>query len=171
VAQSATLEALIDAVASAVIGAQDKIEIYQAGLLAQYLDPDRRPRTIDIRVPSNRSNAGPNDEATLSVPVLAVVGATRLAIESMEVSMDVDLGDLQQAITNPEGDEPTDSNESSAPARHTVMVDMASPRATSRDALGKVVLKVSAKEPTEGLQRLLMELNKRIGVIEDSAAG
>ena len=91
-AQAVELEALIDAIASAVIGAQDKIEVYQAGLLSQYLDPDHRPRTIDIRVPSNRVDAGPGDEVTLRVPILSLVGATRLAITSMEITMDVDLG-------------------------------------------------------------------------------
>jgi hypothetical protein len=168
------LEALIDAVASAVISAQDKIEVYQAGLLSQYLDADRRPRTLDIRVPSNRLGAPPGEEMLLQVPILTLVGANRLAIESMEIKMDVDLGDIHDVV--PKYKPPTDTPRQYTPPamsavgkeskpRRAMMVDMNSPRTATRDALGKVVLKVASQEPTEGIQRLMLELNKRIGVV------
>lgn len=172
-AQSVELEALIDAVASAVIGAQDKIEVYQAGLLSQYLDPEHRPRVLEIRVPSTRADAKPGDEVTLHVPILSLVGATRLAISSMEVTMDVDLGDIHEVepeyeTQDGEGQPPLVNSLGRPPQpRRTMSVDMNSPRSQSRDALGKVTLKVAALEPTEGIHRLMLELNKRIGVVDD----
>ena len=52
----------------------------------------------------------------------------------------------------------------SAGRHKQLAVDLAAPRTRSRGPTAKVTVRVRGHEPTEGMARMLAELNKRIGV-------
>jgi hypothetical protein len=174
-----TLHDLIEALANSVIEAQDKVERYQMSNILRYFDENQRPRRLEIRVASLSPYVEPGSEDLISVPFLALVGSVRLGIKDVEISMEVDLGDLTAIEPPPEppsppaggagGPTPPASELAGAglapqQPRRAVIVDVRSPR-TRDHAMAKVVLRVESQEPTEGLARLMLELNQRIGPI------
>lgn len=177
-ADNVTLHDLVEALANAVVEAQDRVERYQTSNVQRYFDENNRPRRIGIVVPSIRSDAEPGDEDLLPVPLLALVNATRLAIKEVEVSMNVRLGSLTELteLTDPAEKAPETGNHngqetgskgrgwSRRPVEKALMLDLGAPRALDSAPHAKVTLRVESQEPTEGMTRLLMELNKRIGI-------
>ena len=174
-ANNVTLHDLIEALANAVVEAQDQVERYQTSNIRRYFDENDRPRRIDIAGPSIRPDAEPGEEDLLVVPLLALVSATRLAIKDVEISMEVRLGSLTQLAggasapleAGTETGPPTTAEAAGWTERRSdkaVALDLGVPRTRDAGPLAKVTLRVEAQEPTEGMARLLMELNKRIGI-------
>ena len=135
-------------------------------------------------MPSLRPSTEPGDEDVLSVPLLALIGSVRLGIKEVDISMEVDLGDLNSLDTNGSGEATAAARETtkgqsatpdggwgSAPLRKGVSVDVHSPHSKDQPAMAKVTMKVQSSEPTEGLARLLLMLNQRIGPIGGDGAG
>ncbi len=164
-----TLNDLVEAIADAVIQAQDQVERYQTSLLRSYFDKDNRPRYVRLRVPSLREGADAHAEEELVVPVLALVGATRLAIKELEVSTTVTLGDVADFIEEggaakdegAEGEDEDVTRGKSGP-RRGVRVDLGASASDPSSATASLKLNLQAIEPTEGLTRVMIELNKRI---------
>ena len=88
------LKELIEALAGAVIDAQDRIEQHQIAKLGQYFDEDNRPRTVVMRLPSMQPDAEPGTEDLYRAPLLGLVPANALKIKDVEMRFDVDLGAL-----------------------------------------------------------------------------
>ena len=114
-----TFDDLIEALANAVIEAQDRIERYQIDSLKSYLDDDNRPHSLDLRVPSLRLDAEPKDgesfaEDAISVPLLALVKRSHLTIKDLEVDFEVDLVDLGSPAQTSE-----EQTEKKSPCRST----------------------------------------------------
>ncbi len=168
-ADGVTLHDLIEAIANAVIGAQDKVERYQISNIRRFFDDNNRPVGVEVTLPKMAARDG--EEITLRVPLIALVGATRLSIKDVEITMDVELGEL---TAMPTGDIPPDlasSMDASAAAgwdkpdsRKAVILDMHAPRGADRPATARVVMRVESHDPPEGVARLMVELNKRIGI-------
>src|SRR5262245_53174378 len=103
---------LVEAIARSVAQAQDEVERHQVRNLLDYFDKDGRPRGIEFRVPSRRSDAKPGDEDFYSVPLLALVSINVLKIKDVDIRFSVDLGELTEeagaalAATAPPGVEP-----------------------------------------------------------------
>ena len=93
-ATNITLNDLVEAIAGAVIHAQDRVERHQTSIIRNYFDEDGRPLSVRLRVPSLREDADEFSEEELVAPLLAIVGTSRLAIEELEISTTVTLGDL-----------------------------------------------------------------------------
>lgn len=163
-----TLNDLVEAIADAVIEAQDQVERYQTSLLRSYFDKDNRPRYVRLRVPSLREGADEHAEEELVVPVLALVGATRLAIKELEVSTTVTLGDVADFIEEgtaakpDDGAEDEDGSRGKSGPRRGVRVDLGASASDPSSATASLKLNLQAIEPTEGLTRVMIELNKRI---------
>jgi len=184
-----TLHDLIEALANSVIEAQDAVERYQISNILRYFDENQRPHRVLVRVASLSPYAEPGSEDVISVPWLALIGSVRLGIKDVEISMEIDLGDL--TTFEPSGQPPpaggagpsatpppaggagpsaTTAGDLAAAGlgprgpRRSVIVDVRSPR-TREHAMAKVTLRVESQEPTEGLARLMLELNQRIGPI------
>ncbi len=172
-----TLHDLVNALANAVINAQDQVERYQTSNISRYFDEHSRPRRIDIAVPSLRSDAKAGEEDLLGVPILALVKATPLAIKDVEVSLEVRLGSLtslkgektEKPVQGAKGEDASEPDAGSVswgarPPEEAVMRDFAALRTPDAAPLAKVTLSAESQEPTEGMARLLLELNKRIGI-------
>jgi Protein of unknown function (DUF2589) len=178
-----SLHELITALANAVTEAQDRVERFQVANLQRYFDENQRPIRIEVRVPSLSPEAQPGDEQIIAVPLLAVVGMVRLAIKDVEISMEIDIGDLTALETGQEGTaassaagrppaaSPEERRWGEPAPRRVVTVDVQAPRARDRPAMAKVTLRVESQDPTEGFARLLLLLNQRIGPIAGPAGG
>lgn len=178
-ATNISLNDLVDAIANAVIDAQDRVERHQVALLQNYFDDDNRPLTLTLRVPSMRDSAGLLGEDELEVPLLALVGASRLAIKELEITTKVTLGDLESlagggaapppGIPGKKTPEPSAIPERGAAVtmrgeerRSALRLDLAATPNSSQQTSAKMRIKVEAQEPSEGIARLIVELNKRI---------
>lgn len=172
-----SLHDLIEALANSVTEAQDRVERFQISNLGRYFDENKRPVRVEMRVPSLRPNAEPGEEDIIAAPLLALVGMVRLAIKDVEMSMEVDIGDLS-TIGETSSEKPGSADVEGAkqesraetgwgaqPPRKGITVDVQSPASRDRPAMAKVSLRVESQEPTEGLARVLMMLNQRIGPI------
>ena len=159
-ATQVSLNDLIESMANAVIEAQDRIEQHQITNIKRYFDSDNRPLSVHLRMPSLDPNADENEEQRLRVPLIALVSSNQLKIKEVEISFDAELGEFE----NGEADEdPAKSKQwSEKGAIKAVKVDMRSGLLKRDKKTAHVVLKVEGGEPTEGMARLIHELNKFI---------
>ena len=168
------LEDLIEALAGAVIEAQDAIEKHQISNLASYFSPVNsadnpadpsgpfRPKRIVLRVPSLRPDAGENEEDEYQAPLLSLVSTNQLKIKDVEISFDVDMGILTEGDA---GAKPPEGGSAGNPAaRKSVSVDMGGGLLKRKGGNIHVVLRVEGGEPTEGAARLINHLNQTQGV-------
>ena len=72
-------------------------------------------------------------------------------------------GEPQKGNAQRKGTQAAESWPTRAPEK-ALSLDLGAPRMRDRAPVAKVTLRVENQEPTEGMARLLMELNKRIGV-------
>jgi hypothetical protein len=167
---------LVEAIARSVAQAQDEVERHQVQNLLDYFDKDGRPRGIEFRVPSRRSDAKPGDEDFYSVPLLALVSINVLQIKDVEIKFSVDMGELTEEAgaasdaNAPAGVVPKPSPDE--PAQGGRMAGLAGPMKTLNvsTATGpgggkvRVALRVEGSKPSEGAARLLDYLAQMQGV-------
>lgn len=161
-----TLNNLIEALAGAVIEAQDKIEQHQTAHLGDFFDEDNRPRSVVIRLPSMHPDALPGDEDLYRAPLLPLVSTNVLRIKDVEISFDADLGGL---TTHDDPDPARDASperawrrRGQAPRPH-LNVDTGAAVAGGNGSI-HVVLRVEGSEPTDGAARLINHLAQTQGV-------
>lgn len=155
-----SLNDLIESMANAVIEAQDRIEQHQIANIKRYFDSDNRPVSVHLRMPSLDPNAEEEDELRLRVPLLALVSNNPLMIKEVEISFDADIGEFEEPETE---EDPSKTKEWGAKgAIKAVKVDMRSGLLRKDRKTAHVVIKVEGGEPTEGMARLIHELNKFI---------
>jgi len=162
-----SFSALVEAISRSVAQAQDEVERHQVRNLLDYFDPDGRPRGIDFRVPSRRSDAKPGEEDFYTVPLLALVSINVLKIKDVDIKFSVDMAevteerDAEAEANAPAGVVPKANHvEQDLGARK---VGFASPMKTLNVSTvtgrggGKVqvALRVTGSEPSEGASRLL----------------
>lgn len=165
-ASSITLDDLIGALAGSVIAAQDKIDQHQISKISQYFNPkSNRPTMVSIKLPDTSPEADEFDEVDIQIPLLSLVGNNFLDIKEMEVDFEVDLSSIG-AKDNQENSESPSNSSSSRPDNwhelnksNSIGVDLDS---SSTDKMARLSVKVEAKEPTEGMARLMQMLNKLI---------
>jgi hypothetical protein len=63
-----SLNSLIEALANAVIEAQDHIEQHQMSNIRRYFEPDNRPISIFVKTPSTHPDAEAGDDTEPKVP-------------------------------------------------------------------------------------------------------
>ena len=165
-AETVTLKHLIEALAGAVISAQDRIEKHQISNIGQYFDEtSHRPISVNIRLPDMSVNAKEEDEVDISVPLLALVGSSVLHIKSMDVEFDVDLSSLGEDGDDKSTEQSNFSDEletqgwSRLGKAKSIGVDWQS---ASNKRMARLSLRVESQEPTEGMARLIQRLNKLI---------
>ncbi len=164
-AESVSLKLLIEALAGAVISAQDRIEQYQIAKVGQYFDKNsNRPISVNIKLPNLSVDAKDEDEIEISIPLLALVGNSQLHIKGMDVEFDVDLSSFGEE----DGNTPDQSNLFDEIEKQgwgglgksrSIGVDWQSAR---EKKMARLSLRVEAQEPTEGMARLIQRLNKLI---------
>lgn len=160
-----SFHALIEALSSALIEAQDSIDQHQIAHLREYFDDDNRPRSVSIRMPSLHPDAEEGDEDLYRAPLLALVTPNNLRIRDAEISFDADLGELGEAAEAPFPMDAADGlpaawSRTRAPAPH---IGLDTARGGGKGNV-RVVLRVEGTEPTEGAARLINQLAQSQGV-------
>lgn len=164
-AEPVSLKRLIEALAGAVISAQDRIEKHQIANIGQYFDEkSRRPISVNVRLPDLSLEAEEDDEIEISIPLLALVGSSLLHIKDMNVEFDVDLSNLETEDSG-KSDQTDFSDELQKQGwgglgkSNSIGVDWQSGRDKK---MARLSIRVEAQEPTEGMARLIQRLNKLI---------
>jgi Protein of unknown function (DUF2589) len=178
VAGPVSLHDLIEAIANAVIEAQDRIERHQISNVSRFFDQDDRPVSVALRLPNPSLQAAEGEDVVLRVPLLALVHSNLLKIKDVEVSFDVDLSDFSvpEAPARLPGAEKTGPDASGASAVNgnasaeaawdgkepakMLQVDMRSSVVRERGATARIVMRVEGQGPTEGMSRLVHHLIK-----------
>lgn len=160
---------LVEALVTALLEAQDRIEVHQLSLLRSYFDDQDRPRNAFIKVPS--LSYGADQDVTLRVPLLALIHPNLLKIKDAELTFDVDLTDFSAPVA--QGAPPktaasrlgTEAGKFPPRDEAPPMLTVAIPSGGAKERLSsaKIVLRVEGQEPSEGLARVIHELVKRIG--------
>jgi hypothetical protein len=166
-AAQTSLNDLIEALAGAVIEAQDRIERHQIENLQSYFNTNGRPKSITIKLPSMHPHAGEDDEDYYRAPLLPLVSTNLLKIKDVEISFDAELGELFEAPEPPaavKAGERTD--EQPPPPRKNIYVDTTSTRSRHKGGAVHVVLRVTGSEPTDGAARLINHLTQTQGVFK-----
>lgn len=161
------LKDLIEALAGAVIEAQDRIEQHQIANLGSYFDENNRPKSVLLRLPSLQPGAQEGSEDLYRAPLLPLVATNMLRIKDVEISFDVDLGapSDEEAAAAPEGDASTLWRDALGRVKKSVQVHTRGPLVGKRSS-AHVVLRVEGTEPTEGAARLISQLNQIQGVFK-----
>lgn len=163
-ASNIQLNDLIEALAGAVIEAQDSIEQHQISNLLGYFDKDNRPKSLVVRVPSIQPKAEEGAEDLYRAPLLPLVSSNMLKIKDVEVTFDVDLGQLVE--------KPIEETKKAIPGwqekdtpRKDLFVDLAGGKQEKGGSI-HVVLRVESSEPTDGVARLMNHLAQTQGVFK-----
>ena len=85
-----SLENLIEGLAGAVVEAQNRIETHQINNFLSFFDKDKRPKKLDILVPSLHPEKQ-GEDVRYRVPLLPLVASSLLRIKEVEISFDTDL--------------------------------------------------------------------------------
>ncbi|MET0256149.1 MAG: DUF2589 domain-containing protein [Luteibacter sp.] len=163
------LPGLIEAMASAVIDAQDRIEKRQIQHLGDYFDEDNRPKSIVIRMPSMRPGATEDDEDLYRAPLLPLVSTNLLRIKDVEISFDVDMGSLADQVPEAAAEDGNDAlawGKRGDRKRPVVQVDTTIRSGNGNAGSVHVVIRVEGTEPTEGAARLMNHLAQTQGVFQ-----
>jgi len=159
------LQDLVHALARAVIDAQRQVDRAQIANLAGYLDGQQRPQMLTLRVPSLRPEAAPGDEDVYQAPLIGLVGHSLLRIKQVEVSFDVELGDLSDAATPQPQKAPAAAGAAAADIKRTLSVNPAVTASVKQEgSTAHVVLTMEAIEQPEGIARMVSELTRTQGV-------
>ena len=189
-ADSVGLHDLIGSLAASIVDAQGVVERHFIALVARYFHDDGRAHSLHLQLPDTASNAAPGSFVHMAVPLLSLVETSMLAIKEMQIDLEVELGgigdiasgtpdaplgapiDLPAAL----GDDDQPVAGPVAPAGPVAAHDLAaSPvgststksltvgvgaRTDSGGPMARLSIKVEARPPTEGMLRLITQLNK-----------
>ena len=164
------LQDLVHSIASAVAEAQQEVEKAQIANLVSYLDSERRPLTLQLRVPSIRPEAQPGEEDFYQAPLMALVARSPLRIKQVEVSFDIELGDLIEPPPTPgatSGAPPAPSAAAviATQVKRDLNVNPAvSATVKQQGTSAHVVLTIEAVEPPEGVSRVVTDMTKTQGI-------
>lgn len=171
-AAQTSLNTLIEAIAGAVVDAQDRIEQHQIAHLSDFFDEDNRPKSVVIRMPSLQPHAGENDEDLYRAPILPLVSTNVLRIKDVEITFDADIGPLVEGDT-PADDQPHEPSwkGKAAATRPHLRVDPTAGGSERKSGSVHVVLRVEGSEPTDGAARLMNHLAQTQGVFKTFKPG
>lgn len=155
------LNDLIEALAGAVIEAQDRIEQHQISNLLGYFDAQNRPRSLIVRLPSIHPEAEAGAEDLYRTPILPLVSTNHLKIKDVEVSFDVDLGEMEEKTVKRRS---ADGEEEGEVNKKDIFIDIAGRRQKNKAGSIHVVLRVESADPTDGASRLVSHLAQTQGV-------
>jgi hypothetical protein len=161
------LKDLVHAIAGAVIEAQQEIEKAQVTNLTSYLDRERRPLIVQMRVPSIRPEAAPGEEDIYQAPLLALTSHNSLRIKQVEVSFDIELGDLKEAAGKPASGkaEPKTDEIIAAQVKRELSVNPAvSATVKQQGTSARVVLTIEGVATPEGVSRIVTDLTRTQGI-------
>ena len=157
-----SLDNLIEGLAGAVVEAQRRIETHQINNFLSFFDKDKRPKKIDVLLPSLHPDAK-GEDVRYRVPLLPLVASSLLRIKEVEISFDTDLVGITNNDTE-EGQPNIDatkagSEELVSKKLRSINLDMRGSGVFKKNrGTAHVVLKVEGKEISEGMARLVDRL-------------
>jgi hypothetical protein len=164
------LQALVHAIASAVTDAQQEVAKAHVANLATYLDREHRPLTLQLRVPSIRPEAAPGEEDTYQAPLLALVPQSMLRIKQVEISFDIELGDLADPASAPKTASGVPATAKAADVlsvqltRNLNVNPAVSATVKQQGTTAHVVVTIESVDQPDGVARLVMDLTKTQGI-------
>jgi hypothetical protein len=168
-ADKASLDDLVEGLAGAVVEAQRRIETHQIENFLSFFDEDRRPKKIDVLVPSMNPEAGGKD-VRYRVPILPLIASSLLRIKEVEISFDTELVGVQAPSdeTAKSEDEPQLDAENLSPKHlKSVSLDLRGAGVFRKKAASAhIVLKIEGRDISEGMARLVDRLIQIQGDIE-----
>lgn len=168
------LEGLIEAMASAVVEAQARIEQAQVAHLGDYFDEDNRPKSVVIRMPSMQKDSRDGDEDFYRAPLLPLVPSTSLRIKDVEIDFEAELGNFFDAEDR-DGDGIPDRRQARWAFRSKKKAPSVAMDTGARKLGGghkvHVKLRVEGIEPTDGIARLSNHLAMTQGVFQTFRPG
>ena len=170
-----SLENLIEGLAGAVVEAQRRIERHQIENFLSFFDEDRRPKKIDILVPSLHPEAE-DEDVRYRVPFLPLVASSLLKIKEVEISFDteiVGLAETDEDQTPPEGGKATDdTGVVTERVKRSVSLDMRGAGVfRKKSGTVHVVMKVEGRDLSEGMARLIDRLLQVQGEVHADIGG
>jgi len=168
-ADQESLDNLIEGLAGAVVEAQQRIETHQINNFLNFFDEDRRPKKIDILMPSLHPDKN-GEDVRYRVPLLPLVASSLLRIKEVEISFDTDfIGVTEQANGDENGDPAAqlEGEKATKEKFRSVNLDMRG-SGVFRKKTGSVhvVMKVEGRDISEGMARLVDRLIQVQGDIE-----
>ena len=164
-----SLDNLIEGLAGAVVEAQRRIENHQISNFLSYFDEDKRPKKLDMLVPSLHPETL-GEDVRYRVPLLPLVASSLLRIKEVEISFDTDLVGIidvtDEELNGDEGAGAT-SEDQDAKKLRSINLDMRGSGVFKKNkGTAHVVLKVEGKEISEGMARLVDRLLQVQGDID-----
>lgn len=163
-----SLDNLIEGLAGAVVEAQQRIETHQINNFLNFFDEDRRPKKLDILVPSLHPDKE-GEDVRYRVPLLPLVASSLLRIKEVEISFDTDLSDVSEGTEQQEEDQASqlESEKTFAKKFRTVNLDLrGSGVFRKKSGSVHVVMKVEGRDISEGMARLVDRLVQVQGDID-----
>lgn len=167
-ADKESLDNLIEGLAGAVVEAQQRIETHQIKNFLEFFDEDKRPRALDILLPSLNPVADKAD-VLYRVPLLPLVASSLLRIKEVEISFDTDLvGLTEQTDDDYDNTDSKLSTDTNKPKKlRSVNLDMRGSGVFRKNTSSvHVVMKVEGRDISEGMARLVDRLIQVQGDIE-----
>ena len=169
-ADKESLDNLIEGLAGAVVEAQRRIETHQIENFLSFFDEDKRPKKIDIRVPSLHPD-GEGRDVRYRVPLLPLIASSLLRIKEVEISFDTELVGLTELMDDEENEENSDSQLGAAKSKRkgakSVSLDLRSGGVfKKKTGSAHVVMKIEGRDISEGMARLVDRLIQVQGDIE-----
>ena len=186
-ADSVGLHDLIGSLAASIVDAQGVVERHFIALVARYFHDDGRARSLHLQLPDTSSSAAPGSFVHMAVPLLSLVESSMLAIKEMQIDLEVELGGIGDLASGPPdapigapidlpaalGDDdqplsgpvvaptgPVAAHDPVAPAPAKSLTVGVGARRDSGGPMARLTIKVEARTPTEGMLRLITQLNK-----------
>ena len=189
-ADSVGLHDLIGSLAASIVDAQGVVERHFIALVGRYFKDDGRAHSLHLQLPDTASSATPGSFVHMAVPLLSLVESSMLAIKEMQIELSVELGGIGDLASGPPdaplgapidlpaslGDDSQPLSGPVGPAGPVAAHDLAGPaplpspaksltvgvggRSDSGGPMAKLTIKVEARAPTEGMLRLITQLNK-----------
>ncbi|MCA9657951.1 MAG: DUF2589 domain-containing protein [Myxococcales bacterium] len=181
-----SLDNLVAALASSVAEAEHVVRVHQVRNLRSFFNDDNEPVTVELQVPSLRSDAKGGETETLLVPLITLVSVSNMSIAEMEVNFSTELGDVTAAeeesppkemleamsfggddeAMRRRAEELADEIDRSelgwSESERAVAIDVTTSPTTSESGRASVTLKVRQTETPEGLARLIARLNRML---------
>jgi hypothetical protein len=164
-AGNVSFHTLVEALATSVIEAQDRIELHQLSHLRDYFDEDNRPKSVNIRMPSLLPDAEEGDEDLYRAPLLPLVATSNLRIKEVEISFDADLSELGEEEPAEDGATSTAQDVWEQPKKTAPRIGMDTAPTKGKGSV-HVVLRVEGIEPSDGAARLINQLAQAQGVFK-----
>ena len=171
-ALSVSLERLVHAIAGSIMKAQHLVEMAQLSNLRAYFNDKNEPITVDVQLPSmhlfsaDAKSGAESQSDKYRVPVISLVPHGSLSISEASITLDVELGNVQQEDAPPEGYATlADLAKGKEPITPKLLIDPESGGVAKKTGgnIAHLSLKLTGAEPTEGLARLLNEVIKSQG--------